>query len=154
MTPVVVRAGSVEDADMVMTIMTAAFDPRFGEAWSASQLMGVLAMPGAALFIAYRKRRPLGFALSHHVADEAELMLLAVDPQARRLGVATALLRHVTDSAVNAGARTLHLEVRRDNSASALYIGAGFEQCGVRSRYYRGVDGELFDAVTYRRSLI
>src|SRR3546814_9901536 len=75
--------------------MQAAFDPRYCEAWTLSQCAGVIAMPGVALTIAELDGRVAGFAIARTIMDEAELLLLAVDPARRRRGIGRALLRSV-----------------------------------------------------------
>lgn len=135
-----------------MSVMTRAFDPRFGEAWNTAQCTGVLAMPGAELLVA-RGPHPIGFALVRTVLDEAELMLLAVLPEARGNGVGQAILQTSIGLAIASGATSYFLEVRDDNPAVALYRRAGLEQVGVRRDYYRGSDGNKRDALTYRLSL-
>ncbi len=136
----------------VMPVMERAFDPQFGEAWTAAQCTGVLAMPGAQLLIA-RSPDPVGFALIRCVIDEAELMLLAVVPEARGQGIGQALLQHSIASAKASRASTCFLEVRRNNPALVFYEKSGFEQVGVRRDYYRRSDGQRHDALTYRLSL-
>ena len=147
------RSGTVADLAVVDRLMRDAFDPRFGEAWTHNQVLGLLAMPGVWMTIAAIDAEPAGFALSRRVLDEAELLLLATTPALRRRGVAAALLRSVISDSVMQGARTLHLEVRDGNDAIELYRIAGFTQVGQRRHYYRGVDGGAFDALTYRRDL-
>jgi ribosomal-protein-alanine N-acetyltransferase len=147
------RSGSVADLILIDTIMREAFDPRFGEAWTRNQCLGILAMPGVWLTIATLDGAPAGFALSRIVADEAELLLLATLPAMRRRGVAAALLRSVINDAISSGAVTLHLEVREGNEAIKLYRGTGFVKVGERRNYYRGNVGQAFDAFTYSRNL-
>ncbi|MGQ7361753.1 GNAT family N-acetyltransferase, partial [Streptococcus suis] len=89
--------------------------------WTRSQCLGVMAMPGVRLTIAQVDDLPAGFAMVRSVADEAELLLLAVAPPYRRRGVAGALLRAVIAEAQGAGIATLHLEVRAGNDAVRLY---------------------------------
>ncbi len=147
------RQGAVADLDLVDRIMQAAFDARFGEAWTRNQVLGLMAMPGVWLTIAQLGGEPAGFALSRRVLDEAELLLLATDPRWRRRGVAAALLRSVLFDAKGHGARTVHLEVRSGNDAIKLYNSLGFAKVGERRQYYRGPAGQAFDALTYRRDL-
>jgi len=135
-----------------MTVMGRAFDPQFGEAWTAAQCTGVLTMPGAQLLIA-RSPEPTGFALIRTVIDEAELMLLAVAPEVRGRGIGTSLLQHSIQVATQLRATSYFLEVRSDNAAVAFYENAGLRQVGVRRDYYRGADGTRRDALTYRLSL-
>lgn len=143
------KSGGVGDLPIVDVIMRAAFDPRFGEAWTTSQCMGILSMPGVWMTLAWDQETPLGFALSREVAGEAELLLLATHPTHRHRGVAGALLRSMMADARARGAKTLHLEVRAGNDAVRLYRTAGFVKVGERSNYYRGATHQLFDAHTY-----
>jgi ribosomal-protein-alanine N-acetyltransferase len=147
------RSGSVADLAVIDRLMRDAFDPRFGEAWTHNQVLGLMAMPGVWLTIATIGTEPAGFALSRRVLDEAELLLLAAAPTFRRRGVGAALLRAVIRDSGMQGARTLHLEVRDGNDAIKLYRAAGFDKVGERRHYYRGVDGKAFDALTYRREI-
>jgi len=62
--------------------------------------------------------RPAGFALARAVVDEAELLLLAVRPEHRRVGIGSALLDAVTVAARARGAVRLHLEMRENNPAA------------------------------------
>jgi [ribosomal protein S18]-alanine N-acetyltransferase len=150
---ITLRTGSPRDIGAVEAIMGQAFDPRFGEAWTRGQCLGVLAMPGVALLLAELDRAPAGFAMVRRVLDEAELLLLAVAPVARRRGVGGALLRAAMADAAAAGAGCMHLEVRANNPAARLYATEGFAKAGERRGYYRGRDGEVHDAHTYRRAL-
>jgi len=147
------RAGGVGDLALVEAIMAEAFDPRFGEAWKRGQCLGILAMPGVWLTIASLDGRPAGFALSRAVADEAELLLLATRPSARRRGVAAALLRAMIAQAQAGGAVRVHLEVREGNDAVNLYVASGFSKVGERRNYYRGASGQTYHALTYHRDI-
>lgn len=141
--------GAPADVAAVDAVMAAAFDPRFGEAWTRQQLLGAMAMPGVALTLARVDDRTVGFALTRKVIDEAELLLIAVSPPARGRGVGAALLRAVLAEQRGRGVRKLHLEVRAGNSAIALYDAAGFRKVGERRSYYRGRDGRAYDARSY-----
>lgn len=147
-----IESGSADDLPEIMPVMVDAFDPRFGEAWTAVQCMGLISMPHCRLLIA-RDEGVAGFALYRTILDECELMLLAVAPSVQRIGTGRALLDRVIGDAVKSGARTLHLEVRSGNPAIGLYSSAGLVEVGSRSCYYKGSNGEMFDAVTYRRLL-
>ena len=147
------REGGSQDLPSVNRIMQAAFDPRFGEAWTSAQCLGMLSLPGVWLTVASLDGSDAGFALARLVADEAELLLLAVDPRFRRRGIAGALLRTVTAEARARKAAKLHLEVRSGNDAVQLYRSEGFEKVGERRDYYRGKSGQLFDAHTYAKEL-
>ena len=147
-------AGGSDDLDSVMTIMTAAFEPRFGEGWTRSQCAGILPMSGVCLVLARQSNgRPLGFSLFRTIAGEAELLLLAVAPPHRRRGIGRRLLDEFLGRARAGGAGRVHLEVRDGNPAVSMYRAAGFDQVGRRSHYYKGKDGSRFDAITLAREL-
>jgi ribosomal-protein-alanine N-acetyltransferase len=150
-----VEAGCSGDLDAVMTVMDAAFGKRFGEAWTRSQLAGILPMAGVALTLA---REPagedaIGFSLVRTVADESELLLIAVLPAHHRRGVGGVLLEDFLDRARNDGVQRVHLEVREGNPAVGMYETAGFSPVGRRRNYYRAPDGQRFDAITLAHQL-
>lgn len=143
----------IADLDEAMIVMDEAFDPEFGEAWTRAQCAGIMSLPGVWLTVARVAGEPAGFALTRVVADEAELLLLGVRPRFRRRGVASALLVAAETDALARGARKLHLEVRAENPAAALYDSAGFAPAGRRAGYYVGLGGQLFDAITLSKLL-
>ncbi|MGE7206418.1 GNAT family N-acetyltransferase [Sphingomonas sp. NPDC019816] len=147
------RPGDARDAGAVEAVMAAAFDPQWGEAWTRSQLLGVMALPGIQLTLAELGDEPVGFALTRSVMDEAELLLLGVVPDHRRGGVASALVERVMRDCAAAGVVTLHLEVRANNPAVHFYTRHGFAKCGERRNYYKGADGRHYDAHTYRQTI-
>ncbi len=146
--PIHIRPGGVEDLDDVMRIMSGAFRPCFGEGWSRSQCAGILPMSGVTLTIGADEDGAVGFALARAVLDEAELLLIAVDPDRQGRGAGDALLQHFIADARARGAHRLHLEVRDGNPAVELYRASGFVPAGRRRNYYRGPEGERYDAVT------
>ena len=145
-----IEAGSSQDINAVMNIMDAAFGERFGEAWTRSQLGGILPMAGVSLILAREPEssEAIGFSLFRTVADESELLLIAVIPSLHRRGVGRMLLDDFLDRVRNDGVSRVHLEVRDGNSAVSLYREAGFSPVGRRRNYYHAADGRRFDAVT------
>lgn len=133
-----------------MTVMARAFDPAFGEAWTAAQLAGLVTMPGSWLTLAQLDGGTLGFSLVRSIFDESELLLLAVDPDWRRHAIGSALLDHSITGARIRNIKSMFLEVRADNPAVALYRKTGFEHVNTRPGYYRGDDGKLYDALSFR----
>jgi [ribosomal protein S18]-alanine N-acetyltransferase len=72
------------------------------------------------------------------IFDELHINNLAVHPDWRRRGVASALLQWVLDAAEREGAVRSTLEVRRSNDAARLlYERFGFTVAGTRPGYYR-----------------
>ena len=142
--------GNSTDLTGVMAIMTAAFSPRFGEAWTRSQCAGILPMTGVSLMLArdHGSPQPVGFSLFRAIGGEAELLLLAVVPDRQGRGIGRQLLDEFVEHARGAGATRVHLEVREGNPAVAMYRRAGFAPAGRREKYYRGDDGSQYDAIT------
>lgn len=151
---IALRGGGPGDMGLVGAIMGEAFDPRYGEAWTSAQCLGILTLPGVWLSLATLDGAPAGFALARATLDEAELLLLATRPAARRCGVGVQLLRSVAAESVRRGAITLHLEVRAGNEAIYLYENEGFTKVGQRRDYYRGKDGSVYDAHSFSRTLV
>ncbi len=151
--PIEIVHGGPADMASVNAIIGEAFDPRFGEAWTPSQCLGMIALPGVWFALAWHGARPAGFALARTVLDEAELLLLAIRPAMRRRGIGAALLRSIMADARARGATSIHLEVRAGNEAVRLYRREGFEKMGERADYYRGKDGARFDAHSFSRSI-
>ena len=117
--------------------------------WSVSDFEGLLADPTASLF-----ERPEGFLLLRCVADEAEILTLAVDPDARRRGVASALIADAVRFVGEHRITRVFLEVSKENdSAIALYGKQGFGEVGRRRNYYLAPDGRRVDALILERRI-
>jgi ribosomal-protein-alanine N-acetyltransferase len=145
-----VECGSSDDLESVMRVMEGAFGERFGEAWTRSQLAGILPMGGVSLLVARGSDSggAVGFSLFRTVADESELLLLAVLPSHHRRGIGRWLLEDYLKRARNEGVARVHLEVRDGNPAVAMYHDVGFAPVGRRRNYYHAADGQRFDAIT------
>lgn len=148
-----VERGGGDDLDEVMAVMSRAFDPCFGEAWTRAQCAGILPMAGVTLMIARKGGEAVGFSLARRTLDEAELLLIAVHPDHARERVGSALVQRFIADQRDAGVHHLHLEVRDGNPAVRLYLDHGFSVAGRRSNYYRGTNGEKFDALTMTLSV-
>ncbi|MCM8556311.1 GNAT family N-acetyltransferase [Sphingomicrobium sediminis] len=147
----IIESGGFDNLDAVMEVMTSAFDPHFGEAWTRSQCAGIMPMRGVSLALAHSGDDDTvqGFALWRTILEDSELLLLAVHPDAQGLGIGHALLDHFIARSIADKAQRLHLEVRDGNSATFLYEHAGFHVAGRRRDYYSGIEGERHDALTY-----
>jgi len=79
----------------------------------------------------------LGYAFFVVIGDSAHVSHIAVAPEARRRGIAKALMLGVAERAREAGCKTWRLNVKTSNTAAiALYEGFGpsraFESCALR----------------------
>lgn len=115
----------------------------FDAPWDAAAFSDLLAQTGV---IACAETD--GFILIRVVADEAEILTLAVRPAARRRGMAARLTARAVAAAEANGATRLFLEVAEDNAAArALYGSLGFRAAGRRRGYYARKDGPAADAL-------
>lgn len=108
--------------------------------WSAAAFAAVAADRHSLVLT-----RPDALLVGRAVADEAELLTLAVAPDARRRGLARDLMSDFAASSRTRGALRAYLEVRADNGpALALYRAMGWTRAGERRDYL----GPGHDAVT------
>jgi ribosomal-protein-alanine N-acetyltransferase len=71
------------------------------------------------------------------VLDEAHVVIIGIKPEDRRKGLGELLLIASMEAAIRKGSRVVTLEVRSSNEAArALYGKYGFQEVGVRKRYY------------------
>lgn len=149
------RATLREDLPLLMEVMNAAFEPLWGESWTRRQVEDSLLSGFCHYFLISPAGETLapgekaaGFTLSRTIADETELLLLAVDPQFRRRGLGALLVETLASDARRQGSNRLFLEMRRGNPAEHLYRRLGFQAMGERPNYYRTSDGQRIDAIT------
>ena len=87
-----------------------------------------------------------GFVVWRVVADEAEIITIGVHPDARKTGIASAMLAIIEADAKKRGATKMFLEVAENNyPARALYQHNGYVQIGIRPKYYDGIDAILME---------
>ncbi|MFT4299422.1 MAG: ribosomal protein S18-alanine N-acetyltransferase [Aeromicrobium sp.] len=141
----VIRPGSDADVDALADLEAVCF----ASGWSAALVRDELV--NRTVLVAVRDGSvPSGWASVAVTGDTADLLRIAVDPAARREGVARALLGEVRRKAREAGAERMLLEVAEDNAAArALYATAGFAEIHRRRGYYPGGT----DALVYERRL-
>jgi ribosomal-protein-alanine N-acetyltransferase len=105
---------------------------RWGEA--GYQQIGTNGIVGAAAEVG---GVVVGFVVYRIVADEMEILNLAVDPEARRQGIGSSLVGHAIERARGAEAKHVYLEVRESNAgARGFYAAASFAENGRRKDYY------------------
>lgn len=109
----------------------------FTDPWSERDFAEALAPPTVFL-IARQAGVVTGYVVARAVADEGEILNLAVNPGTRRRGLGRALVERALDGLRAQGVLVVYLEVRESNTAARqLYGGLGFEAVARRPRYYR-----------------
>jgi [ribosomal protein S18]-alanine N-acetyltransferase len=112
--------------------------------WTAAQISEEIAAgpPGAVLVLRAAGLEggvvPCASCAYRVVADEMDVLDVAVHPDSRRRGLGRFLVRLALARGHRAGARVARLEVRAGNEpALALYASLGFRRGGLRRQYYR-----------------
>ena len=109
----------------------------FPTPWSLAMFVLELSKPAGVCLVALQDREIAGYVICSRHDTVWHLMDIAVDPQRRRRGVATALVT-ATLERLPGPDEQVTLEVRPSNDAAIrLYEGFGFKAAGVRRRYYQ-----------------
>ena len=141
------------DLDRAAHLHRDAFAPMGERPWTRQDMAELLATPEGGGLLLRIDNEDAGVVLWRTMADEAELLTLAVAARHRRQGVGAALLSQVIVRSRRQGARLLFLEVGVDNpGAHSLYAQAGFVEVGRRVAYYRRPTG-FADALVLRLTL-
>lgn len=112
-------------------------------AWTEAALRDLLDQPGV-----WAEVEADGFILMRQAGDEAEVLTLAVLPEARRRGRGQALMQAALATCRTRGVSDVFLEVAADNDAArALYRAIGMTEGGRRRGYYARSDGPAVDAL-------
>lgn len=109
----------------------------FSEPWSAAAITESI-NHGTLFFVAENGEDVMGYIGLNAVADECYITNIAVFPDYRRRGVATALLNKAISYCKSANLSFISLEVRASNNAAIdLYVKNGFIKEGERRNFYR-----------------
>ena len=85
-----------------------------------------------------------GFIVYRIVVDESEIITVGVNPEKRRLGIASAMIGIIEKTMQSQGVKKIFLEVASTNTpAQKLYENCGFKVVGLRPKYYDGIDAIL-----------
>ncbi|MBL6899469.1 ribosomal protein S18-alanine N-acetyltransferase [Gammaproteobacteria bacterium] len=99
------------------------------------------------------KNKFIGFAIMAISTDESHLLNIGINKNERGMGYGEKLLKKMIIAAEVMGSRKIILEVRLSNkTAYQLYKKLGFEEIGIRKKYYRLPEGRE-DAYVLSKSL-
>ncbi len=144
----VIRSFRHEDTDAIAQILQ---QSRHAANWSTQGLAALGTNAGERALVSEARGGVTGFLVGRQAAGEAEVLNLAVTPDQRRKGVATALLEAFLEAIASNGTRRVFLEVRESNAvAIAFYEALGFATIGRRTAYYQDPSE---DALVLERAL-
>lgn len=135
----ILRRATAADIDRIAGMEKICFPE---EPWSREMVAGEFSgVNPTRYFAAEESGQILAYAGVWLVPPEGYITNIAVHPARRRQGLGSLILRKLVDECVAEGVTDVTLEVRVSNApAIALYRSFGFEEAGVRPRYYQ--DGE------------
>jgi [ribosomal protein S18]-alanine N-acetyltransferase len=114
------------------------------DAWTQEMFHNELAEVGISreVMVTRLAGKIVGYVSFRYVADEGDVVTIAVDATVQKQGVGTAMMDWLEATAKDRGIRNLFLEVRSDNiPAIAMYLARDFERIDLRRNYYdSGVD--------------
>jgi ribosomal-protein-alanine N-acetyltransferase len=129
--PTTIRPLTYSDLPQVIAIERRAFPTP----WSLAMFVLELSKPSGVCLAAVEDDKVVGYLICSRYDQVWHLMNIAVDPPARRHGLASALLEEMIERA--GPEKSYTLEVRTSNApAIALYERFGFRSAGTRPRYY------------------
>jgi len=110
-----------------------------GWSWTTQRVLRSIADAETNVVVALAAGKMAGFAIMKYHDDEAHLLLLAVQPSARRQGIGAALVAWLEQAALTAGVGQVWLEARQGNAAArAFYRQLGYREIQVLPGYYQG----------------
>ena len=127
-----------EDADAVSAISN---DSPQAANWAKKSYLELSEEKGSLMLVIETDGHLSGFLTGRQIADQAEVLNLAVQEKQRRRGQGSALLQAALEQFELRDAKSAYLEVRESNAiAIAFYERHGFARTGLRKGYYRNPD--------------
>jgi len=161
---ITIRIAEPRDAQAIAMMSRDFIEAGLGWKYDAARVMrairdretlAVVACEGGKAAAAAGARGALiGFAIMEFGDERAHLVLLAVRPSHRRLGIGQRMLEWLLESARVAGMASIHLELRSNNDAARrFYRAMGFYETVLVPGYYRSGEGRKEGALRMLRVL-
>jgi [ribosomal protein S18]-alanine N-acetyltransferase len=143
-----IRTFREEDAAAAAEILKASPEAAQWTEWGFRELLG---WRGVLALVTEHEGKLRGFIIARQVAEEAEILNLAIILEQRRKGEGGALLKAAIEEFQAGHVSRVFLEVRESNEAgTAFYEKHGFSKTGRRAGYYRDPEEA---AITMERKL-
>ena len=134
----IIRKMTMDDIEQVIAIDRVSFSLPWPERSFRFELTD---NPASRCWVAEMDGKLVGMIVAWLIADEVHVATIATHPDFRRQGIARKLLSHTLRQLREEGAQSSFLEVRASNfAAQEMYRKFGYEESGLRPRYYRDND--------------
>lgn len=133
-----IRAIRKGDVEAIVRILQ---DSPEAATWSRAAVEELIGRQGVLALVFEENSSVSGFLAARQIADEAEVLNVAIVPGSRGAGHGSTLLRAAFDELRHLKVRRIFLEVRASNApAIAFYRKYGFVPTGRRPAYYQEPD--------------
>ncbi len=130
---------SIKDFEEIKDILQTDFD----EFWNANILKSELESELSSYIVAKKENQIVGFAGIINLPDDVEITNIVTKKSERKKGIGKLLLDKLIQMAFEFS-KDISLEVNEKNKAAInLYKKAGFEEVGIRKKYYNGCDNAI-----------
>lgn len=134
----IIRKMTMDDIEQVIAIDRVSFSLPWPERSFRFELTD---NPASRCWVAEVDEKLVGMIVAWLLVNEVHVATIATHPDFRRRGIARKLLAHTLQHLRDEGAQSSFLEVRASNfAAQEMYRKFGYEESGVRPRYYRDND--------------
>ncbi len=134
----IIRKMTIDDIEQIIAIDRISFSLPWPE---RSFRFDLTDNPASRCWVAEIDGKVVGMIVAWLIVDEVHVATIATHPDFRRRGVAKKLLAHTLQHLKEEGAQSSFLEVRASNvAAQEMYRKFGYEESGVRPRYYKDND--------------
>lgn len=135
---IILRKMTLDDIEQVLAIDRMSFSLPWPE---RSFRFDLTDNPASRCWVAEIDGKVAGMIVAWLIVDEVHVATIATHPDFRRRGIAKKLLAHTLQHLKEEGAQSSFLEVRASNfAAQEMYRKFGYEETGVRPRYYKDND--------------
>ena len=121
--------------------------------WTKSELLSLQRKKNNFLRVSIYKEKIVGFSLFSYVQDVMDTLIIFVDPNFRRMGIAKRFISDAATFCRKKNIRKIILEVNEFNfSAISLYQNFNFKEIDIKKNYY-SFDGKNYNAIVMELDL-
>lgn len=138
---VTIRLASGADAAGIAAMSRELIEQGLGWSWREGRVRRAIADRRTNVAVVGQPQALVAFGIMSYGEHQAQLLLLAVQPEHQRRGVASALLLWLEQVAVLAGVERVVVEARLANDAArCLYSEHGYHERAIERGMYGGVE--------------